>query len=373
MQAGLGYLSDLLASASPTNPVTMAAFAILKAFVDLGYGVVSSPEALVVQILDFVQDPLNPVKIPVLGPLGEALGVTTAMMLEDPNAVTISRAVGAASEAFLLIAGPVRTGSAIKGRFNGAPSKDIPDFGCFVAGTLVETEDGLRPIEEIELGDYVLSRNERTGEFEYREVVRLFVRDNQQIVQVELEDAEGKSTSIGATVEHPFWVGDQGWVGARGLLPGDEIFTSRGGWLRVKGSTWLSEGQTVYNFEVEGFHNYFVGEAGAWVHNTSRMPNPKEPSIKWDQYSQRWRDVATGQYTKGPKMPKGFGKPSTWKEGTKDVSSEMIVTREGQRVYEKMRDSSIQNDFIGAFEQALKALLNRKQFGENGDAYEVRS
>jgi hypothetical protein len=195
------------------------------------------------------------------------------MALEDPNAVTISQAVGAYAEAFLLIAG-ARTGGATKGRFNAAPTKDVPPFGCFVAGTLVETKEGLRPIEEIELGDYVLSRNERTGELEYREVVGLFVRDNQQIVHVELEDEEGNTTSIGATVEHPFWVGYRGWVGARELLPGDEVFTSRGGWLRVTGSIWLSEGQTVYNFEVDGFHNYFVGEAGAWVHNMSNMQGP---------------------------------------------------------------------------------------------------
>ncbi|PJZ81227.1 hypothetical protein CH359_09110 [Leptospira meyeri] len=25
--------------------------------------------------------------------------------------------------------------------------------------------------------------------------------------------------------------------------------------------------ETVYNFEVEGYHTYFVGEVGVWVHN----------------------------------------------------------------------------------------------------------
>ena len=59
-------------------------------------------------------------------------------------------------------------------------------------------------------------------------------------------------------------------------------------------------------------------------------------------------------------MPRGFGKPSTWEKGTKDVSNEMISTKEGQKIYEKMRDSSIQEDFAGAFEQALKELLKKK-------------
>jgi hypothetical protein len=50
-------------------------------------------------------------------------------------------------------------------------------------------------------------------------------------------------------------------------LPGDEIFSSVGGWIKVTNGTWLSERQTDYNFKVEGYHAYFVGLVGAWVHN----------------------------------------------------------------------------------------------------------
>ena len=34
----------------------------------------------------------------------------------------------------------------------------LPAVGCFVAGTLVHTKDGLKPIEQIKIGDWVLSR-----------------------------------------------------------------------------------------------------------------------------------------------------------------------------------------------------------------------
>ena len=37
---------------------------------------------------------------------------------------------------------------------------------CFLEGTKVLTSDGLKAIEEINEGDYVLSRNEETGEIE---------------------------------------------------------------------------------------------------------------------------------------------------------------------------------------------------------------
>jgi hypothetical protein len=61
---------------------------------------------------------------------------------------------------------------------------------------------------------------------------------------------------------------DHGWVEARDLLPGHELFTSRGGWLRVSGATWRAHSATVYNLEVAEDHTYFAGDAEAWVHNS---------------------------------------------------------------------------------------------------------
>ncbi|WP_124330506.1 polymorphic toxin-type HINT domain-containing protein [Desulfonema ishimotonii] len=158
-------------------------------------------------------------------------------------------------------------------------SKAAGKQGCFVAGTPVRTIEGLRFIEDIEADDFVLARDTETGEFSWRKVVRTFVRDDQQIIELKLEGENGTKEKIGATVEHPFWVKDRGWIGARELLPGDEVFTSKGGWLKVTGSTWLSGKQAVYNFEVDGLHNYFVGETGAWVHNESYVKISKEASL----------------------------------------------------------------------------------------------
>ena len=45
---------------------------------------------------------------------------------------------------------------------------------CFIAGTFVETEHGLKPIEEVEVGEKVLAYDEETGEQAYKPVVRLF-------------------------------------------------------------------------------------------------------------------------------------------------------------------------------------------------------
>jgi RHS repeat-associated protein len=110
-----------------------------------------------------------------------------------------------------------------------------------------------------------------------------------------------------------------------------------------------------------GYYGYKSISTAYAAHKAKKaLDASKKPSIRWDQNSQSWKDTVTGKPVKGPKMPKGFGKSSTWKEGSKDVTNETIATREGQKSYEKMRDASIQDDFISAFEHALKDMLNKK-------------
>jgi RHS repeat-associated protein len=140
---------------------------------------------------------------------------------------------------------------------------------CFVAGTLIHTKDGLKAIEDVKEGDWVWSRDDRTGRTGLKPVVRTFVTPEQSVIRLELTDAEGRTSVLGVTFEHPFWVQDLGWVGAASLVPGQQVANAHGGWLKVGTSTWEQERTTVYNFEVADFHTYFVGDAGAWVHNNS--------------------------------------------------------------------------------------------------------
>ena len=84
---------------------------------------------------------------------------------------------------------------------------------------------------------------------------------------------------LGVTGIHPFWVKNHGWTKAEDLLPGDEIFTSRGGWVKVGSASWTARTQTVYNLEVGGFHTYFVGDVGAWVHNSCWQGRARRPHL----------------------------------------------------------------------------------------------
>lgn len=81
---------------------------------------------------------------------------------------------------------------------------------CFVEGTPVHTQDGLKPIEEIEIGDLVAAKDEITGEVSWKPVVNLFENENKKVVRVTLVDSSGNEETIGATLEHPFWVDGRG-------------------------------------------------------------------------------------------------------------------------------------------------------------------
>ena len=135
---------------------------------------------------------------------------------------------------------------------------------CFVAGTLVTTEDGQKPIEEIQIGDKVLSENPETGEIAYKTVEETYINETDELIHVHVN-----GETISATPNHPFYVDKLGWTLAKNLRAGDVLVLSNGEYVVIE---WiqheiLESPIKVYNFEVEDFHTYFVGESSVLVHN----------------------------------------------------------------------------------------------------------
>jgi len=177
------------------------------------------------------------------------------------------------------------------------------------------------PIEKIKVGDWVLSQPEMKGDLAYKRVVNTFVHEDKLVglidffsdVETTLEAARGR---LVATRDHPFWVKDVGWTRAD-HLEAEQILELHDGstaavWqyrelrnTEYKDVAWACEfhpdtgpivdfrgdsfvvddddfaqnayaasllgGWTerrVFNIEVEGFHTYYVGELGVWVHNS---------------------------------------------------------------------------------------------------------
>ncbi|WP_139489601.1 polymorphic toxin-type HINT domain-containing protein [Brevibacillus dissolubilis] len=134
---------------------------------------------------------------------------------------------------------------------------------CFTAGTLVLTDKGEKPIEDIEVGDKVLAKDDETGEIAYKEVEWLFQRDVEETYNIFVGDEV-----ITTTDEHPFWIVGKGWVETKNLVVGDVLTTSDGKVLAIKIIDVKKEHKTVYNFMVKDFHTYFVSNLGIWTHNS---------------------------------------------------------------------------------------------------------
>ncbi|PJZ75261.1 polymorphic toxin-type HINT domain-containing protein, partial [Leptospira neocaledonica] len=146
---------------------------------------------------------------------------------------------------------------------------------CFVAGTLVHTKDGLRAIETIKVGDEVLSKSDETGGIGYKRVSKTFVRQTETIFQVIFVDGSMLET----TWNHPFRrlkaeskdqdyrIENSEWKEAKDLHSGDITITANGEILEIEEIIIENRFETVYNFVVDDFHTYFVGEVGVWVHN----------------------------------------------------------------------------------------------------------
>ena len=140
--------------------------------------------------------------------------------------------------------------------------------GCFIAGTLVTTRSGLKPIEEIKIGDYVLSRNEETGENSYKKVTDTLVRSTQEICTIELENG-----NIKLTTGHLFMVKDKWWKAAVELIVGDILVTSDGKEQVVKSIRIEEKGYpvTTYNLTVEDNHTFFISSERILTHNTTKL------------------------------------------------------------------------------------------------------
>ncbi|UPY81078.1 TIGR04388 family protein (plasmid) [Leptospira weilii] len=136
---------------------------------------------------------------------------------------------------------------------------------CFTAGTLVHTSQGTKKIEEIQVGDEVLSWDEESGEVSYKAVTELFVHDINHLFDVEVNFQETFHT----TWNHPFWlVNERSWVQVKDLKVGDIVQLKDGSSVPItKISAYSVSKTSVYNLEIEENHSYYVGKGGVLVHN----------------------------------------------------------------------------------------------------------
>ena len=102
-------------------------------------------------------------------------------------------------------------------------------MSCFVAGTLVMTAVGLVAIENIQVGDMVVSADPDTIEVRNKPVVDVFTRSVDRLVHLTINNEE-----IITTFDHPFYVKGKGFVNAEALWIGAELVDNNGNTLFIE-------------------------------------------------------------------------------------------------------------------------------------------
>ncbi len=90
---------------------------------------------------------------------------------------------------------------------------------CFAAGTPILTPTGPKRIENRQIGDEILTRDEHSPEAptETSRVEQVFS------LHANILELKVGGRVIETTSEHPFYVVEKGWVRAVALLPGDRL------------------------------------------------------------------------------------------------------------------------------------------------------
>jgi pretoxin HINT domain-containing protein len=140
-------------------------------------------------------------------------------------------------------------------------------MSCFLAGTPVWTESGIRPIDSIQPGDRVLSQDPDTGELCFKVVTGKTLRPPTEASRLTVN-----GETITTTLGHPLWVTGKGWEMAKHVKEGDQLH-GIGGVVNVNSIEPLPNKVEAHNLVVDDFNTYFVGNCGMLVHdNTYRKP-----------------------------------------------------------------------------------------------------
>ena len=134
--------------------------------------------------------------------------------------------------------------------------------GCFIKGTLIHLPSGMKSIEDIKVGDVVTSFDVGTSSVVNSKVTETFVHSDRYYM---ILNGTIKTTSV-----HPFY-SDGNWIEAGDLSIGDKILHVDGLEHTIETIELSDEPVTVYNFEVDGTHNYFA--EGYLVHNKKEDPD----------------------------------------------------------------------------------------------------
>ncbi|MGB5981093.1 MAG: Hint domain-containing protein [Nonlabens sp.] len=139
---------------------------------------------------------------------------------------------------------------------------------CFLAGTLVHTIHGAKPIEEIKTGETVWCYDTENGKLDQKQVTQTYRNRTQKYRVIKTEGGD----EIKATGQHLFYVKSSNtWIKTYQLKTGMHLYDARQDQLvRITNLKLVEEEVPTYNLEVEDLHNYLVGSTGLLSHNANK-------------------------------------------------------------------------------------------------------
>lgn len=145
-------------------------------------------------------------------------------------------------------------------------------FNCdnsFDGTTLVATENGLVPIQEIKIGDKVWAYNETKQTKSLQEVTHLIKGEgDKELIDITLYNGE----IITTTSSHPFWAIDsKEWLKADKLTNNSILLNINDKNTTIKSLKHYRENKKVYNLTVSNIHTYYVGLNGILGHNCVKL------------------------------------------------------------------------------------------------------
>jgi hypothetical protein len=145
---------------------------------------------------------------------------------------------------------------------NGICSGTSCPPNCFLAGTKILTEFGEINIENLKIGDKVVSSNLENNNKVIGTVKNLFKFKQNGYYII--------NNQIKVTGEHPFYANNQ-WIKVKDLKVGDLLFNGTSN-IKINSIDYIEKETEVYNLFVKDHNNYFA--QGVLVHNKGEEPTP---------------------------------------------------------------------------------------------------
>lgn len=198
---------------------------------------------------------------------------------------------------------------------------------CFPEGTLVHTDNGLARIEDLKVGDQVLTFNEQTQEQEYKPILVTHQRYTMQMSGLEISGGE----MLRVTPEHRFYTNGE-WIEARALQADDLLQNKDGDYVTILSIETVPHYEKVYNFDVQDNENYYVAEEGILVHNGYN----KDVEVEKSQISKNYTNGKDGEKIVSGGLADEFPDDDViqqvsgkFRDGKRTIFDDIVVDSEG--------------------------------------------